>query len=230
MRIADIMTREVITVSPATTVQAIAALLVDREISAVPVVDEAGRLLGIVSEADLLRRSEAPGATERHRWLELFADPDSRAEAFLKAHGRTAADVMTQDLEVATPATTLEEAARLIRERRVKRLPVVEDGRLVGIVARADLLRGLEQRDAAAERPTPDDLAIKQRFEAVARQAGFVSVGAVTVVVQDGVVHLWGLAATATERRALELAAAGIGGVREVRNHLVARDELPEDS
>ncbi len=227
MPVKDVMTSDVVTVSPETPVRDIAGLLVDRRISAVPVVTGDGRLIGIVSEADLLQRAETGTERERPWWLDLFVDPDARAEAFLKAHGRTAREVMVEALAVVTPETPLDVAARLMHERRVKRLPVVVDGQLVGILARADLVRGLAATPAPAAGPAPDDVAIKDRFEATAKAAGFSSVGSVTIVVADGVVHLWGLAATATERRALELAAAEIPGVRRVENHLAVRDGMP---
>jgi CBS domain-containing protein len=226
MRVDEVMTRDVTTVAPETPVREIARLMVERRVSAVPVVDAAGRLLGLVSEGDLLQRAETGTEERRSWWLDLFADPDARATSFLKAHGRTAAEVMVERLEVAHPDTPLDVAARLMHERRVKRLPVVEDGRLVGIVARADLLRALLQVPEPKAVST-DDLAIRDRFEATAKVAGLTGVGSVTIVVEDGMVQLWGLASTATERRALELAAAEIPGVRGVENHLAVRDELP---
>lgn len=227
MRVGELMTQDVITVGPETPVREIARLMVERRVSAVPVVDAGGRLLGLVSEGDLLQRTETGTEERRSWWLDLFADPDARASSFLKAHGRTAAEVMVDRLEVAQPDTPLDAAARLMHERQVKRLPVVEDGRLVGILARSDLLRALLQAPAPKVVRHIDDLAIKDRFEATTKAAGFSGVGSVTIVVEDGMVQLWGLASTATERRALELAAAEIPGVRGVENHLAVRDGLP---
>jgi CBS domain-containing protein len=227
MRVGEVMTRDVTTVTPETPVREIARLMVEQRVSALPVVDAAGRLVGLVSEGDLLQRAETGTEGRRSWWLDLFADPDARAASFLKAHGRTAAEVMVERLEVAQPDTPLDVAARLMHERRVKRLPVVENGRLVGIIARADLLRALLQAPEPKPVAQVDDLAIKDRFEATAKAAGFTGVGSVTIVVEDGMVQLWGLASTATERRALELAAAEIPGVRGVENNLAVRDELP---
>ena len=227
MLVEDVMTRDVTTVTPDTAVREVARLLLERRISAVPVVDAKGELLGIVSEADLLQRAESGTAPRRSSWLDFFVEPDARAEAFLKAHGRTARQVMVSGLEVVAPATELEVAARLMQEQGVKRLPVVEDDRLVGIVARADILRGLATAPEPVIPPGQDDLAIKDQFEATAKAAGFASVGAITVVVEDGIVHLWGLADTRAERQALELAAAEIPGVRAVDNHLAVRQGMP---
>ncbi len=228
MQVADVMTRKVETVSPSTPVQDIVAKLIQHRISAVPVVDDQGLLVGIVSEADLLHRKEVGTDIRRPWWLDLFSDPDARAEAFLKAHGRTADEVMTRTLEVVDEDTPLDVAAKLMDERHVRRLPVVKDGRVVGIVARADLIRALAKPTASQPAATGDDLTIKDEIERNARAAGLTATGMVTVVVHDGVVHLWGVAETTRERKALEVAAAEVAGVREVDNRLAVREAHPE--
>ena len=224
MRAADVMTREVKTVTPDTAVSAIVQTLIQHHISAVPVIDADGRMVGVVSEADLLHRPEAGTEERRPWWLDLFADPDARAEAFLKAHGRTAAEVMSRDVEIVQEDTPLDVVAKLFDERRIKRLPVIRGDRLVGIVSRSDLIRTLAEAKQRKPAPRADDLAIKDRFERTVRAAGFASVGAVTLVVEDGRVQLWGVAETAKERAALELAAAEIPGVEDVENHLAVRE------
>jgi CBS domain-containing protein len=228
MRVADVMTRKVETVSPSTPVQDIVAKLIQNRISAVPVVDQQDLLVGIVSESDLLHRKEAGTDIRRPWWLDLFSDPDARAEAFLKAHGRTAEEVMTRALELVDEETSLDVAAKLMDERHVRRLPVVREGRVVGIVARADLIRALAGRKEPATDTQTDDLAIKDQIEKNAKAAGLTATGMVTVVVNDGVVHLWGVAETAKERKALEVAAAEVAGVREVDNRLAVREAHPE--
>lgn len=224
MQASDVMTRRVEMVEPSTRVDEIVRRLIARRISAVPVVDAEGKLLGMVSEADLLHRPEAGTEQRRPWWIDLFSNPEQRAEAFLKAHGRTAAEVMSRNIEVVAEDTPLEAVARLMQERAVKRVPVVRDGRVVGIVARADLIRMLAATPPPQDATVADDMAIKDRFERTARDAGFGSVGAVTVVVEEGVVHLWGMAESRAELKALELAAAEIPGVRGVENHLAVRD------
>jgi CBS domain-containing protein len=228
MQVADVMTRKVETVSPSTPVRDIVAKLIEHRISAVPVVDAQELLVGIVSETDLLHRRETGTEVRRPWWLDLFSDPDSRAEAFLKAHGRTAEEVMTRTLEVVDEDTPLDVAAKLMDERRVHRLPVVKEGRVVGIVARSDLIRSLIKRPETSERASGDDLAIKDQIERNAKSAGLTATGMVTVVVHDGVVHLWGVAETAKERKAIEVAAAEVEGVREVDNRLAVREAYPE--
>jgi len=225
MKVADVMTRDVATVSRSTPVADIVKLLIAKRISAVPVVGEGGELVGMVSEADLLHRPEAGTEARRPWWLDLFSDPDSRAEAFLKAHGRNADQVMTREVEVVSEDTPLASVAKLMDERRVKRLPVVRDGRVVGIVARSDLIRTLAQPRTAPP-PTRDDLAIKDRFLRNIRSAGLASADTVTILVEDSNVQLWGVAESVTERRALELAAAEIPGVRSVENRLALRETV----
>ena len=227
MLIADVMTRKVETVAPGTAIADIARIMVEKRISAVPVVDREGRLVGLVSEGDLLRRVETGTEGRRSWWLDLFVAPETRAETFLKAHGRIATDVMVTELVTVTADTPLARAAQLMHDRRVKRLPVVEDEKIIGIVARSDLVRVLAAAPPPEGAATLDDIAIKDRFEATARNAGFATVGSVSAWVENGVVHLWGLAANDAERRALEVAAAGIPGVRGVDNHLAVRDRLP---
>jgi CBS domain-containing protein len=152
MRAQDVMTSPPITVGPDTPVIDIARLLVERGISAVPVVDAGGRAVGIVSEGDLLRRSEIGTERPRSQWLELLLDRSVQAADFSKAHGLFARDVMTRDVISVSPDTDLGEIAQILEQRRIKRVPVVQDGVPVGIVSRANLLRGLvaSARDTAA--------------------------------------------------------------------------------
>ena len=144
------MTTRVVAVAADTPVTEIAKLLLERQISAVPVVSDDRRLLGIVSEGDLTHGLGQEGA-KRSWWLDLLASPQAKAEAYLKSHGRLASDLMTREVVSVTPDTPLPEIARLLEARRIKRVPVLRDGELVGIVSRADLLRGF----ALHPLPTP---------------------------------------------------------------------------
>lgn len=222
MQARDLMTTAVVTVSPETLVREIARLLLGHRISAVPVVDTDNRILGIVSEGDLMRRAEM--GTEWHRswWLSLTADVDELAREYVKSHGRRADDVMTREVVTVAEDTPAGEIASLLESRRIKRVPVVRDGRLVGIVSRADLLRGL-----AAHPPEPeghsstDDRAIREQLLRELRASRWASPASVNVVVKDGAVHLWGLVRTEEERQALRVAASNVPGVRAVEDHLV---------
>ena len=223
MQAQDVMTTDVATVARDTPVEEIAKLLLERQISAVPVIDEDRRLLGIVSEGDLIHGLGQEGAN-RSWWLDLLASPGTRAEAHLKAHGRLAWDVMTRSVVSVTPETPLPEIARLLEDRRIKRVPVLRDGELVGIVSRADLLRGF------ALQPSPDasadDRALRERLTVEFKRSGVTSHPYVNVVVRDGVVHLWGIVPTRQEAEALRRAAERAPGVASVESHLAVHPRM----
>ncbi len=220
MQASDIMTAKVVTVSVDTDVEVIARLLLERRISAVPVVDSSDNILGIVSEGDLIRRPETE--TERHRswWLRLLADKTERAEEYVKSHGRRADQVMTRDVVTVTEDSKVGDIAETLEKRRIKRVPVVRDGKLVGIISRANLLHGLAAHRQRIAAPSTDDRSIRDRVMAVLNQQDWVSHGRLNVIVNDGVVELWGLAESQKERDALRLAAESVEGVRGVKDRL----------
>ncbi len=221
LTIADVMTRDVIKVAPDTSVEEIAQLLFERHISGVPVVDASGALVGIVSEGDLIRHAGAVGDSgPRSWWLRFFSDTTQGAADYVKTHGRTAADVMTRQPLTVPPDARLADVARLLEKHRIKRVPVVDDGRLVGIVTRSNLLQGL----ATATGPgkvSADDREIARALDEALRDQSFGIF--INPIVQDGVVHLWGLVDSAAERRALALVAEGVPGVKAVEDHLGQR-------
>lgn len=218
----DVMTTSVVTVLPDTEVRDIAALLLERRISAVPVTDSGGRLLGIVSEGDLINRPE--GAT-RHRaswWLELLRGTEEQTRDYLKTHGRRAEDVMTPEVISVAEDAPIAEIAKLLEKHRVKRVPVLRDARIVGIVSRADLLRGL----TATSRPQPaaqDDGEIRDALHRALSEAG-LSTHLISVTVKDGDVELSGRIDSEVQRRAARAAAEAAPGVRRVQDNLIVAD------
>jgi CBS domain-containing protein len=229
MKARDVMTAPVVTVAPETAVSEVARLLIERRISAVPVVDGSGKILGILSEGDLLRRAETRTERRRPRWLEMLLDSSIQAADFAKAHGATAGDVMTRDVIAVSPGADLAEIASLLERRRIKRVPVVDDGVLVGIVSRANLLHGLAARGPAAEvAPTSDSELRGKIVEALAAER-WVDQNRVNVVVSDGVAHLWGAIRSEDRRRALKIAVANVPGVTRVEDHL-SPDRFANDS
>jgi CBS domain-containing protein len=218
----DVMTADVVTITPETAVPEVAALLLKHRISAAPVVDAKDGILGIVSEGDLMRRPEV--GTERRRrswWLILFGDQGDLAREFVKTHGLRAADVMTREVVTVTDDTPLPVIAQLLEERRIKRVPVVREGRLIGIVSRADLLRALAVRKSPPEPVAkPDDRAIREQLLETIHPAEWVTDAFVNAMVTDGVVHLWGVVESDAQRDALRVAAERIPGVRAVEDHL----------
>ena len=139
----DIMTLNVITVGPDTPINEIAKLLIERRISAAPVVDEDNQLVGIVSEGDLVHRIRGDHEMPRSWWLSLIGDPSDVPREYIRSHGKTAKDVMTKEVVTATSFTSIAELAELLETKKIKRLPIVEAGKLVGIVSRANIIQAL---------------------------------------------------------------------------------------
>jgi len=220
MRAGDVMTTKVVTVSPETAVRTIAQTLVERGISAVPVVDGAGRLLGIVSEGDLMRRAEAGTERQPSWWLDLLASPEEKARDYSRAHGLTARDVMSREVVTVEEDSPLASVAALLERHRIKRVPVVRDGALVGIVSRANLLHGLiAAQPAPASATKTDDAAIRERILAAIAEAGLAE-PYVNPVVSGGRVQLWGLVSSEAEKDALRVAAETAPGVVAVENNV----------
>lgn len=222
MQTQDVMTTRVVTVGPDAGVGQIADLMVEHRISAVPVVDDDNRLLGIVSEGDLLHRfgEEEP---RRSWWLELLAGPEERARDYLRSHGRRASEIMTTRVVSVTDSTPLSEAARLLEEHHVKRLPVLRDSRLVGVVSRADIVRALAVAGLTPPAPGTDDRSLRQAVLAEMERGGLSYHPYVNIVVSEGAVHLWGFVETREEADALALACRNVPGVKEVDSHLAVR-------
>ena len=223
----DVMTRDVVTVSPETPVVQIVHLLLSRGISGVPVVTEAGSLVGVVSEGDLLRRVELGTEKKRGSWRAFFTGTATLAEEYVRSHGAVASDVMTREVVSVTADTPLAAIADLMEERKVKRVPVLENDRLVGIVSRANLLRAFASQQPEPAAAPADDATVREALLAELGRHTWSRRAENTIVVTDGVVHLWGLVATPEELRALELAAHGIAGVKAVRNHMIVLSEEP---
>lgn len=216
MEARDVMTRPVITVGPDTAVEEVARLMLERRVSALPVLDGAGRLRGIVSEGDLMRRRES--GTERHRswWLQVLGGEEAAALDYVKARGRTAEDVMTRKVVTAPERAPLERIATLLERHRIKRVPIVRAGRVVGIVSRANLLHGLIVRKARPRKASPAiDREIRSHILAEIDRAG-VRHAHVNVVVSGGVAELWGGVDTPAQKLALRVAAKSTPGVKSV--------------
>ena len=219
MRAKDVMTKPAVTVAPDTKVEDIAKLLLTRGISAVPVTQADGRLVGIVSEGDLMRRVES--GTERHPswWLKVFGEDDSIARDYAKSRGRRAAVVMTREVITAGEDATLQEVATLLERHRIKRVPVVRDGKVVGIVSRANLLQGLASQPAGAP-PSPGGGELRSRIEEEMQRAGVDTVF-VNVIVGADNVQLWGLVRSVEQREAARIAAeTAAAGKTPVISHL----------
>ena len=218
MQAQDVMTANVITVQPDSSVQYIAKRLIENRISAVPVVDGGGRLVGIVSEGDLMRRYES--GTERHSswWLFLLASPEETARNYVKVHGKHAKDVMTPRVITVNENTPIQEVAETLEKHHIKRVPVMSGDKLVGIISRANLIRGLAAQPTATDSIT-DDRTIKASVEQALSEAG-VRRAFLDVIVSGGTVTLWGMVETLEEKEAVCVAAEMAPGATRVQDHL----------
>lgn len=220
----DIMTNDVVTVTPDAPVAEIAATFLNRGISAVPVSSDGKTVIGIVSEGDLMRRPEAdtdkrPGSW----WLKIFRDAPEIASEFKKSHGQTAADVMTKSPIAVSEDVPVAEIAEILEKNHIKRVPVTRDGALVGIVSRANLLRALAARKDAPLAPvSTSDEEIRDALMAVLEDEAWAERAMINAIVSDGAVQLWGLVKSGVQVEAYEVAARGIPGVKSVENHIGA--------
>ena len=222
MKALDVMTSKVVTVSPETSISEIAKLFLRHRISAVAVVDGDKRVLGMVSEGDLLHRAETETEQKRPWWLSMLAGTEEQARDYVKAHGRCAGDVMSTKLVTVAEDTPLAEIAQLLEERRIKRVPVTRNGKLVGIVSRADLVRALASRSetAPATSSSPSDQAIREELLRTLESNGWIRPNEVTVIVTDGVIHMWGAVESDEIRQAVRVAAENVPGARGVESHI----------
>jgi CBS domain-containing protein len=219
MNARDIMTKDVVSVGPEAPVREVAAQMLERRISGVPVVDGERRVLGVLSEGDLIRRPEIETDHAPTGWLGVFLSDEERARDFVKSHGRKAREVMTRPALCVGPDAQLTEVVRLMERHRVKRLPVTENGRLVGIVTRADLLRALVTR-AGATPAAASDRDLHDRIDRMLRGEDWAASAYVNVTVENGVAQLWGTVESPAQREALVIAVRGVPGVKGVEPHL----------
>lgn len=217
MQARDVMTTQVVSVAPDTPVPEIARRLVENRISAVTV-ESQGRLVGIVSEGDLMRRPESGTDRRATWWLSILSVGEEQAAEFVKSHGRLAQDVMTRQVLTVAEDTPLEAVATLLERHRIKRVPVVREGGVVGIVSRANLLHGLAAAKPAPE-PSADDRTLRTRVLDVAKGCG-ANLVYVNAVVSGAVVQLWGGVESEVQKKAIRVAAESVPGVKAVEDHL----------
>jgi CBS domain-containing protein len=221
MNASHVMTREILSVGPDTTVAEAIRTMLDNRISGLPVIDEAGRLAGVLTEGDLMRRGETGTERQRPRWLEILMGPGRLAGEYVRTHGRKIGEVMTRDVVSVTPDTPLREVVELMERHRIKRVPVLDGDVLVGILSRADLLRALA--DALEEKPAPttSDEEIRERILGELAKAAWMPRDGLAITVENGVVDLNGVILDEKERAALRVAAENVPGVKAVEDHLV---------
>jgi CBS domain-containing protein len=220
MKAKDVMTSPIISVEPDASMWDAVRIMLQRRISGLPVIDKGGHLVGMVSEGDFLRRAETGTQRRRPHWLEFLLGPGRLADEYTRSHGRKIQDIMTPDPVTVTGDTSLEEVVRTMEKRRIKRLPVVHDNAVVGIVTRANLVHALAGVARELMPTTTSDEAIRKRLLTELAKEAWAPVALIDVIVRDGVVELWGTITEERQRAALIAAAENVRGVKAVHDHL----------
>jgi CBS domain-containing protein len=223
MQVKDVMTRNVISAGPDESIATAARLMLANRISGLPVIDKDGELMGIVTEGDFLRRGELGTQRRRPKWLEFIVGPGRLAEEYVHSAGRKIDEIMTTDPVTASEEDTLDSVVEVMERRHVKRLPVVKDGRVVGIISRANLMHALaslaRERDESEQRARPDDSQVRDNILAELDRHNWAP--RVNVVVKNGIAELWGVITDDRERKAVIVAVENAPGVEHVHDHLV---------
>jgi len=219
MRAHQIMTRQVITVATGAPIVEAANTMLHNHISGLPVVDETGKLAGIISQGDFIRRAEIGTQRKRGRWLKLLLGPGRVASDFVRERGRKVGEIMTLDLCTVTEDATLEDIVSLMEQNNVKRLPVMRGDQLVGIVTRSNLLQAVAELAQEVPDPTADDDHIRNRIITSIEKTDWRPFG-LGVIVRNGNVHLSGVITNERSRQAAIVAAENVSGVRKVHDHL----------
>jgi CBS domain-containing protein len=222
MKAAEVMTRHVVTVAPGATIETAARLMLEHRISGLPVTDDDGAVLGILSEGDLLRRTETGTEKQRTRWVALLVGPGRLAQDYVRAHARNVGELMSDRVFSVTSETPVPDVVALMEAKRVKRIPVIDQGRLVGIISRADLMAVLV--GLLSERPSE----IRQRILADIDEQPWGPRGTVDPIVTNGIVVLKGTVTDERERVALCVLAKNVPGVRAVHDRLFWVDSVSD--
>ena len=225
MRAHQIMTRPVITVTPETTIVEAANTMLQRHVSGLPVVDASGKLVGIISEGDFIRRTEIGTQRKRGRFLKLILGPGKAATDFVHEHGRKVAEIMTPEPLTISEDTQLEEIVELMEKNNIKRLPVTRADKIVGIVSRSNLLQAVASLAKEIPDPTADDDHIRNRVIDAIEKNDWCPFG-LSVIVRDGIVHLSGVITEERARKAAVVAAENVTGVVSVHDHLCWVDTM----
>lgn len=225
MRAHQIMTRSVITVTPETTIAEAAKTMLQRHVSGLPVVDASGKLVGIISEGDFIRRGEIGTQRKRGRFLKFILGPNAAAADFVHEHGSKVAEIMTQEPVTVTEDTPIEEIVQRMESNNVKRLPVMRDDKIVGIVSRANLLQAVASLARQVPDPTADDDHIRNRVIDALEKNDWCPFG-LNVIVRDGIVHLSGVITEESSRQAAVVATENVTGVKKIHDHLCWVDTM----
>jgi CBS domain-containing protein len=219
MQVSQAMSTKVIAIQPDANIAEAIDLMLRSHVSGLPVVDAEGTLIGLLSEGDLLRRAELGTQKPRARWIEILLGPGKAAETYVQTHGRKVEELMTAEPITIAPGADLSEAVDLMNRHRIKRLPVTLEGRVVGILTRADLIRALANLLPIAHTPVPDAAIRRSILDQLDKQA-WAPTALIEIGVRDGIVTLSGTILDDRERAALRVIAENTPGVRSVEDQL----------
>ena len=226
MKAQDVMSRPVFSVAPTDAVTSAIRVMLQNHISGLPVIDADGRLQGMLTEGDLLRRAELATQRQRTRWIAFLVGPGRLADEYVQTHGRKVSEIMTLDPVTVAEDTPLEEVVSLLEKRRIKRVPVMKNDKVVGIISRANLLHALAGLARQSKPVRLEDRAIRERLIAELESQSWAPARFLDIIVHDGVVELWGTITDERERQATIVAAENISGVKRVDDHLAWIDPM----
>ena len=221
MKAKDIMSRNLVTISADATILEGARLMLQHHISGLPVVDASGKLVGIVSEGDFLRRRETGTERRRSRWLEFLIGPGKIASEYTRSNSMRVSEVMTENVQAVSEDTSLVATVEAMERYRIKRLPVLDDGKLVGIITRSNLMHAMVSMVRTAPETPRSDAVIRDQLLEHLKEQQWAPLGSIDVVVNNGVVELWGTIFDERQRKALKVAAENVPGVKAVKDHLI---------
>jgi CBS domain-containing protein len=224
----DVMIAPVITVKPYSSIKNVAGLFWKRRISGAPVVDDKGKLVGMITEGDLVYRFELKTDRPHPHWFLQMTGNEQSAKEYAKSHGRHVSDVMTRAVITAAPDTPLNDIAALMEKNSIKRIPIVEDDRLIGIVTRANLVQAIAITPHNLDYSL-SDRTIREKLLSELNKQPWAEASRPNIIVHDGVVELWGTVSSDAEMQAIRVAAESSPGVCAVRNHLALRSSASQD-
>ena len=223
MKASDVMSVNVIAARPDQSIEEVAMVMLSKGISGLPVIDNLGRLIGIVSEGDLIRRAESGTTHRRSWWLHLLMGRDALAQEYIKENSRRVEDVMTRQVITASPTTPLVTIAELLERHRVKRVPIISDGKLIGIVSRANVLQAVASASRFEHAFAKNDTDLREAILEKIRNEPWGQTCLLNVTVTDGAADLWGVAESEAQKKAFRIAAEITPGVRAVNDNVIVR-------
>jgi CBS domain-containing protein len=220
MKASDVMTHGVISVTPESGIVFAIRLMLRNHVSGLPVIDHEGKLVGMLTEGDFLRRPEIGTERKRSAWFDALFGPAESADRYVRSHGLKVRDVMTGNPATVPENAPLDQVVRLMEARAVRRLPVMRRNKVVGIVSRADLMRAIATVRGARPRASKKDVLIRNRILSDMARQSWVAGAAVDIIVRNGTVDLWGAIADPKQRKALRVLVENTLGVKRVEDHL----------